>query len=101
MAVIVEWSEQAASSLEEIFGYHKQEAGVRVARKIATKITQRTRILSDNPLAGQREELLKDLSVEFRYLVEGNYKSSIMHCRKRSLFLLFSIVVRTLKRCGI
>ena len=97
MAVIVEWSEQAASSLEEIFGYHKKE----VARKIATKITQRTRILSDNPLAGQREELLKDLSVEFRYLVEGNYKSSIMHCRKRSLFLLFSIVVRTLKRCGI
>lgn len=51
MAVIVEWSEQAASSLEEIFGYHKKEAGVRVARKIATKITQRTRILSDNPLA--------------------------------------------------
>ena len=74
MAVIVEWSEQAASSLEEIFGYHKKEAGVRVARKIVTKITQRTRILSDNPLAGQREELLKDLSVEFRYLVEGNYK---------------------------
>ena len=26
------------------------------------------------PLLGQREELLKDLSVEFRYLVEGNYK---------------------------
>lgn len=74
MAVIVEWSEQAASSLEEIFGYHKEVAGLRVARKIATKITQRTRILSDNPLAGQREELLKDLSVEFRYLVEGNYK---------------------------
>lgn len=48
--------------------------GLRVARKIATKITQRTRILSDNSLVGQREELLKDLSVEFRYLVEGNYK---------------------------
>ena len=26
------------------------------------------------PLLGQREELLKDLSVEFRYRVEGNYK---------------------------
>lgn len=72
--MIVEWSEQAASSLEEIFGYHKKVAGVRVARKIATKITQRTQILSDNPLAGQREELLKDLSFEFRYIVEGNYK---------------------------
>ena len=72
--MIVEWSEQVASSLEEIFGYHKKEAGVRGARKIATKITQRTRILSDNSLVGQREELLKDLSVEFRYLVEGNYK---------------------------
>lgn len=74
MAMIVEWSEQAASSLEEIFGYHKEVAGLRVARKIATKITQRTQILSDNPFVGQREELLKDLSVEFRYLVEGNYK---------------------------
>lgn len=74
MAVVVEWSEQAASSLEEIFGYHKEVAGLRIARKIATKITQCTQILSDNPFAGQREELLKDISVEFRYLVEGNYK---------------------------
>ena len=74
MAIIVEWSELAASSLEEIFGYYKKVAGLRIARKIAMKITQRTQILSDNPLAGQREELLQDLSVEFRYLVEGNYK---------------------------
>lgn len=74
MAIVVEWSKQAASSLEEVFGYHKKVAGLGVARKIVTKISRHTRILADNPYAGPREEVLKDLEVEFRYLVEGNYK---------------------------
>lgn len=74
MALIVEWSEQASSYLQKIFDYLKPVAGMRTASKVTGKIVKRTRILAENPLAGPCEELLRDASHEFRYLVEGNYK---------------------------
>lgn len=72
--MIVEWSNRAETRLEEIFNYHNEKAGLKTAQKIIRKIYSRAAILVANPQAGPREELLKNRPVEFRYLVEGNYK---------------------------
>ncbi|MDH6341426.1 toxin ParE1/3/4 [Parabacteroides sp. PFB2-12] len=74
MVARVTWTKPAVKQLREIYNYFVQVASKRTAKKIRDKIQSRTKILSNHPLAGQREELLKDMSVEFRYLVEGNYK---------------------------
>lgn len=74
MALKIEWSKEAYSRVEEIHSYLTREAGKRIANKIAGKIVARTKLLVENPQAGQREELLKRSKQEFRYLVEGNYK---------------------------
>ena len=70
----VVWTKPSKKQLREIYNYLVQVAGDRIARKIRDKIQSRTTILAKNPLAGQREELLKGMGVDFRYLVEGNYK---------------------------
>ncbi len=94
MAMILEWSEHALTTLDEIYHYLKEEAGKRTARKIIDNIYNHSGILIQNPKAGTREELLSDLPQEFRYLVEGNYKilyfivdekiyiSSVFDCRQ-------------------
>ena len=70
----VSWTEPAEVRLKEIFDYHLEVANRRTARKITNEITERTRILAQNPQAGPVEELLKERRKEHRYLIEGNYK---------------------------
>ncbi len=74
MKMKVEWSKQAMEDIKGIFDYRESVAGSRTARKIIKKIHARPDILVKNPQAGQREESLEDLPVEFRRLVEGNHK---------------------------
>lgn len=74
MAVTIQWSQPARVQLREIFDCHLAVAGMRTARKLVSRIADHVDILRDNPRAGQREELVKDLSDEFRYLVDGHYK---------------------------
>lgn len=90
----VEWSVYADRCMQKIFAYHKAVAGVRIAHKLVRKIVKHANILAENPQAGPREELLKDMPREFRYLVVGNYKilyvivsekvviSSVFDCRQ-------------------
>ena len=68
------WTDPAKIQLREIYNYYKGVAGKRIANKIRNKIYRRTFILATNPFAGPRENLLEGMSVEFRYLVEDNYK---------------------------
>jgi plasmid stabilization system protein ParE len=70
----VYWTDTAVYNLEDIFDHYKIKAGVDVARKIINSITDATISLETQPRIGQPEELLKDRKLEFRYLVEGNYK---------------------------
>jgi plasmid stabilization system protein ParE len=74
MEIKIFWSALAENQLKNIFDYYYEVAGENVATRIITKITERVTILEKNPKAGQREELLKEYTEEFRYLVEGNYK---------------------------
>lgn len=94
MVTEIIWTEPAKNKLREISDYYKKKAGKRTAQKIRNEIYSRVAILSTNPRAGAQEELLKDKTQEFRFLVEGNYKiiywlepgkvliSTVFNCRR-------------------
>jgi toxin ParE1/3/4 len=44
------------------------------ARKIVKSIRNSVKQLEKNPFIGQREELLIKLKMDYRYIVDGNYK---------------------------
>ena len=85
----IEWSEQSARQLKDIFDFYSFEVSPRMARKIINRILDRITILASNPLAGQKEELLSDYLEEFRYLVESNYK--IIYWKKENLITIAAV----------
>lgn len=74
MGLRIYWTDFSKSELHQIFDYHKENASLRIARKLVLKITQAVIKLHKQPNIGQREELLSDRKEEFRYLVYSNYK---------------------------
>jgi plasmid stabilization system protein ParE len=74
MGLKVYWTDASINRLEDIFDYYKMNAGIEVARKIVGSIIDATINLETQPRLGQPEELLKDKGLEYRYLVQGNYK---------------------------
>nr|WP_206669076.1 type II toxin-antitoxin system RelE/ParE family toxin [Flavobacterium pectinovorum] len=57
-----------------MFDYYKKEASLDVARKLVLSISKETVKLKDQPVIGQKEDLLIDHPKEIRYLVFKNYK---------------------------
>jgi toxin ParE1/3/4 len=74
MEMKVFWTDFSKSELQQIFDYYKQNAGLKVTRRLVEGIVSKTEILRKNPSIGQAEELLSDRIEEFRYLVHRNYK---------------------------
>jgi toxin ParE1/3/4 len=74
MELIVLWTDTAKFQLEDIYNYHVEKASHRVARKLVKSIVDRTIHLDKNPKMGSLEPLLSKKKIEYRYLVEGNYK---------------------------
>jgi toxin ParE1/3/4 len=74
MEIKILWSDIALAQLEDIFDYHKIIASQAVARKLVKSIVQKTLILQTTPSIGVKEPLLSDRPVEYRFLVEKNYK---------------------------
>jgi len=74
MDLEVFWTQFAQDKLNDIFDYHEIKASSKVARDIVIGIIDQTLKLSKNPNIGQKEELLKNRSEDFRYLVYKNYK---------------------------
>ena len=72
--VKVEWSILASTRIQEVYDYLFDVAGERTARKITGKIENHVKKLSANPRVGQKEVMLEGEKIEYRYLVEGNYK---------------------------
>ena len=52
------WTEFAKNELHNIFDYHRQEASLKVARKITTAIVESTSKLKDFPKTGPLEPYL-------------------------------------------
>ena len=68
------WSRFAITMLKEIYLYHKDAAGVNVAKKLKSKIFSSVKQLKKHPDSGQIEKSLEQLGEDHRYLVSGNYK---------------------------
>jgi len=68
------WSDFASEILLDIFLYHKELAGKKIASKIKSKILVSTKQLIHHPNSGQIENSLEQLGEGHRYLVSGNYK---------------------------
>lgn len=74
MSFRVIWSEFAEIQLDKIFQYYKDEAGLGVAQRIIHGIINRPDNLKFNPHIGQIEELLRERSFEYRYILYTHYK---------------------------
>lgn len=78
MGIEIHWTDFAKKELKNIFDYHKKRVSYKLAKKITKEIIEKTKHLSSFPEIGVIEELLKDRSQEFRYLICKNYK--IIYC---------------------
>lgn len=74
MGLEIYWTDFAKKELKDIFDYHKEKVSLRIARQIVTVIVEETEKLVHFPKKGQMEELLKERSQEFRYIITTNYK---------------------------
>jgi plasmid stabilization system protein ParE len=68
------WTEFAVREFENIFEYYSEKASPQVARKLTNGIYNETLKLKSQPEIGQIEELLRERSGEFRYLIYKSYK---------------------------
>ena len=74
MALKIFWTDSARFQLEEIFNCHREIAGLRIAQKLKNQLYNRTSQLVKFPESGPLEPLLSSRKLDYRYLVEGNYK---------------------------
>ncbi len=74
MKFVIIWSEFAQKQLDEIYDFYSQGADTRTATKLILRIINVPNKLLKSPLIGQRESLLKERTIEYRYLVFKNYK---------------------------
>ncbi|MEI6577204.1 MAG: type II toxin-antitoxin system RelE/ParE family toxin [Bacteroidota bacterium] len=89
MEMRIEWSELSERQLKDIFDYYSIEVSSKIARKIINRIIDRVSILESQPGLGQKEELLCHYHLDFRYLVEGNYK--IIYWTSESLITIAAV----------
>jgi len=68
------WSEFAETQLDEIFEYYEKEASPRIAKKLLRDIINEPQKLLKAPEIGQKEQLLENRKINYRYLVFKNYK---------------------------
>lgn len=68
------WSEFSEFQLDKIFEYYEREVSLNVALKIIEDILNEPEILRKSPFVGQKEPLLKEREIEYRYLVYKSFK---------------------------
>tara|TARA_R110002012_G_scaffold321969_1_gene552904 strand:- start:36468 stop:36785 length:318 start_codon:yes stop_codon:yes gene_type:complete len=68
------WSNFSEKQLDEIYAYYEKESSPIVAAKIITEIIKESEKLLSASFIGQKEELLKERKIPYRYLVFKNYK---------------------------
>ncbi len=75
MGYTVIWSELSEELIDEIFDYYQRKTkSYEIAKGIIEKILYAPDILINNPNIGQREPLLEDKEIEYRYIITSNYK---------------------------
>lgn len=71
--VQVIWSDEAFIDLQTIYDF-LEEKSQPAAQRIIESILSRSRQLESFPESGTKQETVKATTIEYRYLVEGNYK---------------------------
>jgi len=89
MEVKIGWSELAEIQLKDIYDYYSLNASPRVSERIITNIIEKVDVLLTNPLMGAKEELLSCYSLDFRYLIVGNYK--LIYWLEKDLITIASV----------
>lgn len=75
MKYIIVWSEFAERQLDEIFAYYAEKSkSTETAKRLIKRIITAPEILKTSPYIGQKEILLESRKIEYRYLIESNYK---------------------------
>lgn len=74
MELEIYWTDFSKNELKNIFDYYKEKASLTVAKNLVLDITKEVSKLKKHPTIGQEEELLKNDSRDFRYLLFKNYK---------------------------
>jgi toxin ParE1/3/4 len=100
MEISIQWTDEAVNDLERIYHYYSAEASSTIAQNLVDSIIEATLYLQKNPELGQREELLKDRTIAYRYLLAGQYKviywiadtsiyiATIFDCRQNPMHIL-------------
>ncbi len=85
--MIVYLTQNAQDQLRELYSFYKGLGKGMYARKIRLTILNRTKLLSTNPRIGQREENLKHLEAEHRYLFVKPVYKIIYKIEGQSIFI--------------
>jgi toxin ParE1/3/4 len=72
-AIKIIWRKSALHHLKQIHKYISFDSVV-AANKLIRKIRESVERLKYEPLIGQKETLLEDYGLNYRYLVDGHYK---------------------------
>lgn len=91
MKLKIVWSDYAESQLDKIFEYYLENVNYKIAKTIIEKIINEPNKLLLNPEIGQKEELLKDRTDNYRYLICDNYKIIYSIDRKQSLLKISNV----------
>lgn len=67
------WTDEAVNDLETIYDFLAENSQL-AAQRIVESILSRVKQLASFPESGAKQENIKPGSIEYRYLVEGNYK---------------------------
>ncbi|TVZ28258.1 plasmid stabilization system protein ParE [Gillisia sp. Hel_I_86] len=68
------WSDFAEKQLDDIFEYYEKNASNRVAKEMVQSLINEPNRIEKDPFIGQKEELLKERKITYRYLVFKHYK---------------------------
>ena len=85
------WTDFAKYQLREAVQYYKEVAGIRIANSIKAKIYEKTRKISRFPEIGQKENNPIIASLDYRYLVSGNYKIIYPVIKSGGIILIVSV----------
>ncbi len=75
MKYTVIWSSFSEKLIDNIFNYYQQKTkSYNIAKSVIKKILKAPDCLMNNPKIGQKEPLLENRNIEYRYIIASNYK---------------------------
>lgn len=72
------WSNEALKDLETIYDFLAEKSQP-AAQRVIEGILSRLKQLESFPESGAKQEIIKSVATDYRYLVEGNYKVIYTH----------------------